>query len=84
MRTISLNCRYLIIMNNPRDASQIRRLGQQMFPEKPNFLAMAYKDAVEAQEYGYLFIDNTQQQQAKYRISTNILPSESRIFYRAR
>jgi hypothetical protein len=71
-------------MNNPRDAQQIKRLGQQMFPEKPNFLAMAYKDAVETQEYGYLFIDNTQQQQAKYRISTNILPSESRIFYRAR
>lgn len=81
-RTISLNCRYLIVFNNPRDGSQIRVLGQQMYPERPGFLVQAYKDAMEAQDFGYLFVDNTQSQLAKYRISTFILPQETRIFYR--
>jgi hypothetical protein len=81
-RTISLNSQYLIVFNNPRDAGQIRRLGIQMFPEKSNFLAQAYQDAVESKKYGYLFIDNTQATPSKYRISTNILPEETRIFYR--
>lgn len=81
-RTISLNCRYIIVFNNPRDAVQIRRLGQQMFPEKSNFLAQAYKDAIDSSPYGYLFIDNTQSTPSKYRISTNILPSDTRIYYR--
>lgn len=81
-RTISLNCRYLIVFNNPRDGSQIRTLGSQMYPDRPTFLTSAYKDAIESQEFGYLFIDNTQSQSAKYRVSTFILPNESRIFYR--
>jgi len=83
-RTISLNCLYFIIFNNPRDASQIRRLGQQMFPEKSNFLANAYKDAIESKTYGYILIDNTQSTPSKYRISTNILPADTRVFYRTK
>ena len=81
-RTISLNCRYLIIFNNPRDATQVRRLGQQIFPEKSSFLVQAYKDAIESEPYGYLFVDNTQATPAKYRVQSCILPQNTRIFYR--
>jgi hypothetical protein len=81
-RTISLNAQYLIVFNNPRDAGQIRRLGIQMFPSKTKFLALAYQDAIEMNNYGYLFIDNTQGTPTKYRISTNILPENTRVFYR--
>lgn len=81
-RTISLNCRYLIVFNNPRDASQIRTLSQQMFPDRPAFLTQAYRDAIDSSAYGYIFLDNTQATPTKYRVQTNILPNETRIFYR--
>jgi hypothetical protein len=59
-RTIILNCLYLIICNNPRDAAQIRILSQHMFPERPHFLMHAYRDAVSSYDYGYILINNTQ------------------------
>jgi hypothetical protein len=56
MRTISLNTHYMVLFKNPRDATQIRTLGQQMYPDNPRILVEAYRDAT-SQPYGYLLLD---------------------------
>ena len=40
-RTISLNCNYIIVLNNPRDRAQIFHLARQMYPDNVNFLSNA-------------------------------------------
>lgn len=83
-RTISLNCNYIIILNNPRDRAQIFYLARQMFPENPQFLLDCYRDAVEQKQYGYLLLDFTQTTPNEFRVSTNIIPSPDlpqRIIY---
>ncbi len=80
-RTISLNCNYLIIFNNPRDRQQIQCLARQMYPRTANFLIEAFDDATETQNFGYLFLDLTQKTKQKNRIQTCILPNETRIIY---
>ena len=79
-RTISLNCQYLIVLNNPRDRSQIYSLARQMFPTNPNFLIECYEDAT-LKSYGYLFLDMSQSTDNKYRVQSNILPKDTRIIY---
>ena len=81
-RTISLNCQYLIILNNPRDKSQIFYLARQMYPTNPNFLIECYNDATENKEYGYLFIDLKQSTQKDFRIQSGITMDEQRIIYK--
>ena len=80
-RTISLNCNYIIILNNPRDRAQIYHLARQMFPENSQFLLECFNDAVENREYGYLFLDFTQTTPRSFRVQTGILPNEIRIVY---
>jgi len=80
-RTISLNCNYIIILNNPRDRQQFSYLARQMFPGKSKFLLECLEDAVETRHYGYLFLDFTQTTPDKYRVQTNILPTDQRIVY---
>ena len=58
LRTISLNSHYIVLMKNSRDRTQIRTLGQQMFPENPGFIVQAYDNATRGQQYGHLVIDN--------------------------
>ena len=79
-RTISLNCQYLIVLNNPRDRAQIYSLARQMFPANPNFLIECYQDAT-SQKYGYLFLDLSQSTDNKFRIQSKILPGETKIIY---
>jgi hypothetical protein len=55
-RTISLNTQYLVLMKNPRDASQLATLARQMYPGRSKYLLEAFKDAT-AKPYGYLLID---------------------------
>jgi hypothetical protein len=55
-RTISLNSNYMIILNNPRDRSQIQFIARQMFPKESKFLVESYEDATSTR-YGYLLID---------------------------
>ena len=81
-RTISLNCQYLVILNNPRDKSQIFYLARQMYPTNPNFLIECYNDATENKEYGYLFIDLKQSTPKDYRIQTGITLDDQRIIYK--
>ena len=79
-RTISLNCQYLFILNNPRDKAQIYNLARQMFPTNSLFLIECYEDAT-IKKYGYLFLDLTQSTNNRYRVQTGITPNETRIIY---
>ncbi len=58
LRTISLNTHYFVLLKNSRDRTQIRVLGQQMFPDNPKFLAESFDDATRGQKYGYLIVDS--------------------------
>jgi len=71
MRTISLNCQYMILFKNPRDAGQFSVLAQQMYPSGFKFAEEAYQDATE-RPFGYLFVDLKPQQDERYRLRTNI------------
>ena len=79
-RTISLNCQYLFIHNNPRDKAQIYALARQMYPTNPQFLIECYEDAT-SQEYGYLLMDLTQSTDNKHRIQSAITSGDTRIIY---
>ena len=74
-RTINTNAHYVVYFKNPRDNQQIQFLGRQMYPNKSGFLNEAYLDAVK-RPHGYLFIDFKQSTSDKYRVKTNVLPSD--------
>lgn len=76
MRTISLNCRYMILLKSVRDKQQISSLGRQLYPEKPAFLNWAYNEAT-AKPYGYLLIDLTPDTPDKWRLRTRLTPEEN-------
>ena len=57
MRTISLNCSYLIIFNNLRDRKQIKFLGSQLFPGESKFFEEILNDAFKTQDRGFLIVD---------------------------
>jgi hypothetical protein len=78
-RTISINCQYMILLNNPRERSQIYTLARQMFPKNPNFLIECYEDATD-RPHGYLFLDLKQETPNQYRVQADILGQ--RIIYR--
>ena len=79
-RTMSLNCHYMMLFKNPRDASQINFLARQMYPHNAKYLQDVYKDATAKPPYGYLFIDLKQETQENLRLRTNILKSEQQIY----
>jgi hypothetical protein len=80
MRTISLNAQYIILMKNPRDAAQVRYLGQQLFPGKVPFFVDAYKQATR-RPHGYLVVDLTQSTSEDKRVLSDILPDEEGYYY---
>ena len=77
-RTISLNSSYLILFNKKRDQSQIRILGQQMFPKNHKF--EAFEDATFI-PHGYLLLDLKQSTAKRDMLQTGIFPNDKRIFY---
>lgn len=79
-RSISLNCHYIFVMNNPRDRLQISYLAREMFPTNQKFLVECYEDAT-SEQYGYLFLDFKQDTPKNCRVSTKIYPEEERICY---
>lgn len=80
MRTLSLNAHYLLLFKNPRDASQVRYLGNQLFPGKSKFFTEAYKQAT-LRPHGYLLLDLTQRAPENKRVLSDILPSEEGYYY---
>ena len=79
-RDISLNTHYIVLMKNPRDASQIRRLSQQMFPGGGTLLTEAYEDAT-SNPHGYLVIDLKQDTHTDHRLRTDIFPGQYQMVY---
>jgi hypothetical protein len=78
-RTMSINTHYFILLNNPRDKSQINCLSRQMYPKNVKFLEECYEDAV-SEPFGYLFIDFKTDTSPILRVQSNIL--ENRIIYK--
>jgi hypothetical protein len=79
LRTISLNCHYIVLMKNPREASQVSNLAKQIFPGNTKFMTEAFKDAT-VKPYGYLMIDLTPDTPEEIRLRTRIFPDESPRF----
>jgi hypothetical protein len=79
-RTMSLNSHYIVVFKNPRDALQIATLARQMYPGKSKFLVEAYKNATE-KPFGYLMLDLKPDTEEKYRIQTNIFPTDIHYVY---
>lgn len=83
-RTILLNCQYVILFRNIRDARQIMTFGSQVFPGRVDFFKSAY-DLATSKPYGYILIDMSSSSEAsveeKYRLRSNILPGQDTIVY---
>ena len=77
-RTIALNCTYLVIFRNARDESQVKTLASQIAPGAVQGVQAAYNDAV-SKPYGYLFIDVNPNSIRKYKLRTNIFPSDEHL-----
>ena len=56
-RDMALNIEYLVLLRNPRDASQINHLNRQMYPRNKDFLPEVYHDAVNTEKYAHLLLD---------------------------
>ena len=72
-RTISLNSQYMVVLKNPRDASQMSHLARQMYPGRVKFVQEAFKDATTV-PYGYLLVDLKQDSPKDMRLRTTIFP----------
>ena len=70
-RTISLNSHYLVILKNPRGASQMTHLAQEMYSGKLKYVQEAFKDATSA-AHGYLLCDLRRKTPDHLRLLTNI------------
>ncbi len=76
MRTISLNCHYIILLKNPRDKTQVLNLVRQIYPTNTKFMIQAYNNATE-KAYGYIKIDLSPDTPEEFRIQTRITPEEN-------
>ena len=70
MRTISLNCSYLILFNNLRDKKQIKFLGTQLFLGESNYFTEILADAFKTQERGFLIVDLLPDTIDEFRLKT--------------
>ncbi len=57
IRTISLNCSYLVVLNNLRDKKQKKYLGTQLFPGEIKYFEGILQDVFSKQEHGFLIIE---------------------------
>ena len=80
MTTVTRNSHYLVLFENPRDASMISTLGRQVYPETAKFLPDAFKQATE-KPYGYLFLDLKPGSDKRLRVREGVLPSEQTFVY---
>lgn len=74
-RTCSYNAKYIFIMKNPRNASQIRYLARQVNPSNSKYIIEAYKEATK-KPFSYLMIDMTQETPEVFRLRSDVLPHQ--------
>ena len=67
------NCQYVTLFKNPADISQIRFIGNKMFPDNPAFLTKVYKDAMSKKPHAYILLNLRQETPQALRVRTNIL-----------
>lgn len=75
-RTRSLNMHYLVLMKNPRDATQVSHIARQMYPKASDALVQVYQSVTASTPYSYLLFDFHQETPPEVRIRTNIFPSD--------
>jgi hypothetical protein len=76
LKIVRDNAQYIILLNSPSAALQIRTLGQQIFPGNLNYFLSAYKQAVSDKTFGYLLIDLHPISNQALRLRTNIFKEE--------
>lgn len=79
LRTVTLNCQYLILFDSVRDRSLIATLNKQMFPDKPKFLQGAMQIASKYSMHPYIFLNLRSSSDENLRVQTNILPCEPTV-----
>ena len=85
LRPIALACNLLVLLPNPREPAFVRTMATQMFPYmNPKNLMKAYLDSTETRIKnrrmgGYLCLRVEPFWPSKYRVFTNIFPSEAPI-----
>lgn len=72
-RTCSYNAKYIFLMKNPRNASQILYLSRQFKPGQSKYVINSYREATK-RPYSYLMIDLAQETLEQFRLKSNILP----------
>jgi len=77
---LNRNSHYLVLFKNPRDRSEIRTVGSQMFPYKFKFLVEAYQDAC-SKPYGYLVLDFKQTTPEQLQVQTGIFEGDENFIY---
>ena len=78
-RDMSLNMDYIVIFKNVRDATQIRHLGQQMYPENKDFLVNAFRDATK-EPYTNLFLDLRSNSLDVLRVRADVLNNFQTVY----
>ena len=78
-RDISINSNYIILMANPRETTQIKRLSQQI--DGSNFIYECFKNETRNKPYSYLLLDFDQDTPEFLRIRSNIFPGEEMVTY---
>ena len=73
-RTLNLNTAYTILLKNLRNIQQVALLGRQL--GMGSLLKEAYQDAT-SKPFGYLVVDLSPKSEEKYRLRTNVFPSEA-------
>jgi hypothetical protein len=76
IRDISLNSTYIVLMRNPREISQIQRLGISVYGNRSRFLVDAFNDATRKEPYSYLLVDFSQSLPDFLRVRTSIFPKD--------
>jgi len=81
-RTISLQCKYICLLKNPRDNAQYQYLGRAMNRGKNcPALDMAYKDASNT-PYGYIVLDFSQKQNDLLRVRNSLFPENMTVYFK--
>lgn len=78
IRTINLNCSYIIVTKNARTKAQTADLGGQMMMR--DVLVSAMED-MDREQYSYLLIDLSPHLTSNIRVKRNIFPGEVTIAY---
>ena len=79
-RTISLNSHYMVLFKNPRDATQVRVLAQQMYPGEEKYFKDSFKEATSV-PYGYLVVDLRQDTPDHLRLRTGLFNKLGQFVY---